>query len=143
MKIATQLAVFLENRPGALARMCEALAGVGINLFAVSTSDTVDHTVVRMVVSDARRALFLLEEHGTLVVESEVLLVEADNVPGTLGHLAARLAGADVNIEYLYCSTTPDAGRGLVVLRVSDAPKALRLLRRPAAAPRKRVSRPR
>jgi hypothetical protein len=48
VETATQLAVFLANRPGALARVCEALANAGINIYALATSDTVDHTVVRM-----------------------------------------------------------------------------------------------
>jgi len=32
VETATQLAVFLANRPGALARVCEALANAGINI---------------------------------------------------------------------------------------------------------------
>jgi hypothetical protein len=40
---ATQLAIFLENRPGALVRVCEALAKAGINIQALTVSDTVDH----------------------------------------------------------------------------------------------------
>jgi hypothetical protein len=47
IETATQLAVFLANRPGALARVCEALANAGVNIYALATSDTVDHTVVR------------------------------------------------------------------------------------------------
>ena len=54
---ATQLAVFLSNRPGALARVCEELAGAKINIHALSISDTADHSVVRMVVSDPTKAL--------------------------------------------------------------------------------------
>src|SRR5437867_2803334 len=53
---ATQLAVFLSNRPGALARVCEELAGAKINIHALSISDTADHSVVRMVVSDPQSA---------------------------------------------------------------------------------------
>lgn len=128
MEIGTQLAVFLENRPGTLARVCEALGDAGINIFAISTSDTVDHTVVRMVVSDARKAIFLLEERGTLLVENEVLLLDGDNRPGSLAALAHRLADHGVNIEYLYSASNPEADRGLMVLRVSDAAKALKVL---------------
>jgi hypothetical protein len=47
VETATQLAVFLANRPGALARVCDALAKAGINIYALATSDTVDHSVVR------------------------------------------------------------------------------------------------
>jgi len=76
MHIATQLALFLENKPGTLARVCEALEKAKINIYAVSTSDTIDHSVVRMVVSDTRKALLLFEEHGTLVVENDVLMID-------------------------------------------------------------------
>jgi hypothetical protein len=62
VETATQLAVFLANRPGALARVCEALANAGVNIHALATSDTVDHTIVRMVVSDPTKALMLLGE---------------------------------------------------------------------------------
>jgi hypothetical protein len=43
--------------------------------------------------------------------------------------LADRLAAGNVNIEYLYGSARPAAGQSLLVLRVSDAPKAIKLLR--------------
>ena len=128
MQIASQLALFLDNRPGTLARVCDALSAAKVNIYAISTSDTVDHSVVRMVVSDTRKALLLFEEHGTLVVETEVLLLEGDNKPGSLAKLAHKLAEAKINIEYCYCATPPDARKGLLILRVSDARKALKVL---------------
>ena len=103
--ITKQLAIFLENRPGMLARVCDALAESKINIYAISTSDTVDHAVIRMVVSDYRKALHVFEEHGTLAVEDDVLLIEGDNKPGSLAKLAHKLARARINIEYAYCAT--------------------------------------
>src|SRR5207245_4567808 len=88
IETATQLAVFLANRPGALARVCEALAKAEINIHALATSDTVDHTVVRMVVSDPTKALMLLGEAGVLALETEVLSIETASEPGVLGPLA-------------------------------------------------------
>lgn len=134
MEIATQLAIFLENRPGALARVCEALGEAGINIQAISASDTVDHTVVRLVLSDPRRALFLLEEHGMLVVENEVLLVDGANRPGALAAITRRLARARINIEYLYCATAPKSKTGLLILRVSNPRKAMTALAAEPAA---------
>lgn len=128
MQISTQLALFLDNRPGTLARVCEALSRARINIYAITTSDTVDHSVVRMVVNDPRRALLLFEEHGTLVVESEVLMIEGDNKPGALARIAQRLAEGQINIEYCYCATPPEAKKGLLILRTSNARKALKLL---------------
>ena len=59
--IQKQLSVFLDNRPGTLARMCQALAKEGINILCLSISDTVDHAAVRMVVSDAKKTGALLK----------------------------------------------------------------------------------
>jgi hypothetical protein len=128
MHITQQLAIFLENKPGTLARVCDTLAAAGINIFAITTSDTIDHSVIRMVVSDPRKAMLIFEEHGTLVVEDDVLMVDGDNRPGMLAKICHRLAKARVNIEYCYCATSPNARRGLLVLRTSDAKKALKVL---------------
>ncbi len=128
MQITKQLALFLENTPGTLARVCEALAAAKINIYAISTSDTIDHSVVRMVVSDPGKALQLFEDHGTLVVDDDVLMIEGDNKPGSLAKLANKLSVAKVNIEYAYCATPPDAKKGLLILRVSDPKKAMKAL---------------
>jgi hypothetical protein len=128
MEITQQLALFLENKPGTLARVCNALADAKINIFAVCTSDTVDHSVVRMVVSDPAHALALFEEHGTLVIEDEVLMLDGDNKPGTLALICEKLAKAKINIEYCYCATSPHSKKGLHILRASDPRKALKVL---------------
>ena len=128
MQITQQLALFLENRPGTLARVCDALSKAKINIFALSISDTVDHSVVRMVLSDPHKALHLFEEHGTLVVEDDVLMIDGDNKPGSLATIAHKLSVAKVNIEYAYCATSPNSKKGLLILRVSDAKKALKVL---------------
>jgi hypothetical protein len=128
MQLATQLALFLDNKPGTLARVCEALSATKINIYAISTSDTTDHSVVRLVVSDPRKAMLLFEDHGAFVVENEVLMIGGDNKPGSLARICHRLADAGVNIEYAYCATAPDARKGLLILRVSNAKKAMKIL---------------
>lgn len=128
MQIATQLALFLENKPGTLAAVCAALAEAKINIFALTVSDTVDHAVVRMVVSDTARALHLFGERGVLVVENEVLLIEADNRPGVLVDIATKLAKARTNIEYLYLGGARKAKKSLIVVRASHAQRAYKAL---------------
>ena len=128
MQITKQLAIFLDNRPGMLARLADALAEARINIYAIATSDTVDHSVIRLVVSDYRRALHVFEEHGTLVVEDDVLLIDGSNKPGQLAQIARKLAEAKINIEYCYSATPPDAKKGLMIMRVSNAAKALKVL---------------
>ena len=124
VETATQLAVFLANRPGALARVCDALANAGINIYALATSDTVDHTVVRMVVSDPTKALMLLGEAGVLALESDVLTIETTNQPGILAKISDRLADAKINIEYTYLAAGHEMEKGLIILRPSDVERA-------------------
>jgi hypothetical protein len=128
VETATQLAVFLSNRPGALARVCEALAEAGVNIHALTISDTVDHSVVRMVLSDPTKALMLLGERGVLALENDVLVIDIANEPGVLAKIADRLAKSEINIEYAYMATSAKNPKGLIVLRPSDVEKAQKAL---------------
>lgn len=128
MEIAKQLSVFLANKPGMLADVCDELAKADINIFALTISDTADHSVVRMVVSDHERALQIFEERGVLTVESKILLIENDNKPGSLARISKKLAKAKINIEYAYLATAPNAKTGLLVMRVDDTKGALKTL---------------
>ena len=129
IETATQMEVFISNRHGEIASVCEALAKAEINIHALATSDTVDHSVVRMVVSDPTKALMLLGESGVLALENDVLMIEGDNAPGMLAEIAERLSKAEVNIEYAYMAATTKSDRGLMILRPSDVEKAHRALR--------------
>jgi len=133
-RIVQQLAVFLENKPGALSAVCDALAGAKINIFGLTVSDTTDHAVVRMVVDNTPRALAILESHGTLVVESDVLMIQNDNKPGSLSRITHALSAKKINIDYGYLASMPTARKGLLILRVTDVKKALSILRKLDAA---------
>jgi hypothetical protein len=128
MDIVRQLALFLANKPGTLANVCDELAAAQVSIYALTVSDTVDHAVVRMVVSDTDKALRIFEQHGVLVVENDVLMVENDNKPGSLARIAHRLADAKVNIEYAYLATSPGSKKGLLILRPNNPTKALKIL---------------
>jgi hypothetical protein len=129
-RIVQQLAVFLENKPGALAAVCDALAEAKINIFGLTVSDTTDHAVVRMVVSNTDKAINVFENHGALVVESDVLMIQNDNKPGSLSRIAHALSAKKINIDYGYLASMPSAKKGLLILRVTDAKRALAVLRK-------------
>jgi hypothetical protein len=128
VRIVEQLAVFIANKPGTLVEVCEALAGDRVNIYGLTISDTVDHAVVRMVVSDTRKALAIFESRGTLVVETEVIMIENENKPGSLSRIAKALASHKINIEYAYLASMPTAKKGLLILRVQDPRKVLKIL---------------
>ncbi|MEI6232521.1 MAG: ACT domain-containing protein [Planctomycetota bacterium] len=127
MPIVKQLSIFLENKPGVLGTFCEELSANEINIFGLSVSDTVDHAVVRVLCDDSKKAITVLGDAGMLVVETDVLVLDLPDKPGILGAVAKKLAKAKINIEYAYGTT--DAKGGKLVLRVSDAKKALKTLK--------------
>ncbi len=129
MEITKQLSVFLANKPGTLADVCDELAKADINIFALTISDTADHSVVRLVVNDPARAIAIFEERGVLVVGSKVLAIENNNKPGSLAKIATKLAKAKINIEYAYLATSPGTKKGLMIMRVDDTKRALKILK--------------
>jgi hypothetical protein len=128
VKMVPQLSLFLENKPGTLAAVCDALAENKVNIYALSVSDAVDHAVVRMVVTHPKKAIHLLGERGVLVVERDVLLIEAKSQPGELAAIAHKLSEHKVNIEYGYTATAPGARKGVIVLRTDNMKRAARIL---------------
>lgn len=129
MAIEKQLSVFLANKPGALARLYKSFAQAKVNVIAISVADSVDHAVVRMVVSDPGRAIDLLESHGVLVVDTEVLSVKLPNRPGALAELSEKLSKSKVNIEYAYGTAGMSTNGSLLILRVNNLAKARKVLK--------------
>lgn len=120
ISIETQLSIFLDNRPGMLARACQALAKEQINILAMAISDTIDHAIIRLVVSDAKQAAAILQKLQLPVHERQVIFMDVPNTPGSLARIAERLAEAGVNIEYAYCTGSPTQPAGHLVLRTND-----------------------
>lgn len=98
------LAIALENRPGALAEMGEALGRAGVSIEG-GGAWVVDGTgVAHFLFEDGKAARTALEAAGIRVIEERDVLVQRlkQAVPGQLGQLTRRMAEASVNIEVLY-----------------------------------------
>jgi hypothetical protein len=124
MRVERQLSLILENRPGVLAEVCSDLGEAGIDIEAIYVENLVDHSVVRMVVSEPDKAIHLLGSAGVLVFENEVMAIPLPDKPGSLARLAERLGKARVNIDYLYASQGAAKGKATIVLRVDDLKRA-------------------
>ncbi len=138
MRVETQLSVFLENKAGVLGALASDLARHGISIRALTVANLVDHSLVRLVVSDPRKALHLLGDRGVLAVTSRVLAIEVADRAGALAAMASTLARARVNIEYAYGSGPAEGGQAVVYAHVSDLRKARAAL----AGKRRRRRRP-
>ncbi|RME81147.1 MAG: amino acid-binding protein [Planctomycetota bacterium] len=127
--IRKQLSFFLANKPGTWVRIGKAFKEGGVNILALTVSDTVDHAVVRLIVDDPQKALEILEERGLIVLEGEVLEIHLPNSPGKFLEIAEKCAAAGINIDYVYGSLPSQESReGTLYLHVSDLEKAQQVL---------------
>jgi hypothetical protein len=104
--MATNLTVSLEDRPGELARLGEALGSAGVNIDGGCATTGAGQGQVNILVEDAGAARQALEGAGIQVAaEREALVVDAPNQPGELGRTARKLADAGVNVDVYYVAT--------------------------------------
>ena len=99
------LTVVLQDRPGELARLGQATGEAGVNLQGMCAFTGEGRGFIHVLVDDAKAtaARQALEEAGMGVAdERDVLVVDIEHRPGTLGELARSLAEASVNIELAY-----------------------------------------
>ena len=99
------LTVVLQDRPGELARLGHATGEAGVNLQGMSAFTGEGRGIIHILVDDAKAAAArqALDKAGMGVAdEREVLVVDIEDRPGTLGELARSLAEASVNIELAY-----------------------------------------
>lgn len=98
------LCVALEDRPGTLALVGEALGAAGVSIEGGGAFVVDGRGVAHFLVEDAGAARRALEEAGLdVLAERDVLVQELDQgKPGQLGALARRMAQAGVNIEVVY-----------------------------------------
>lgn len=123
-----QFSVFLVNKPGILAKVCQQLAEDKVNILAMSMMDATEHGVLRLLVENpdvTRRTLSALDLPTT---ETKVLLVTLPNRPGSLADVVERLAANHVNVNYAYCTTGSPRGKTFGVFRVADINKAMKVL---------------
>ena len=125
--MATDLTISVEDRPGGLAAIGEALGNAGVNIEGVCGVGLGDRGVIHVLVEDAGAARSALEGAGLMVeAEAEPLVsdISSDvNTPGALGRMARAIADAGVNITAVYIATNNRA-----VAVTSDNDKAMAAL---------------
>ena len=122
------LTVSLEDRPGTLADLGEALGKAGINIEGMCVVSIEGRAIAHLLVEDAAAARTALEGGGIKVEgEAEPLVSElaADQVeqPGAIGGMARAMANAGVNIQVVYLAT-----KNRAVAVTSDNAKARQAL---------------
>jgi hypothetical protein len=101
----TDLTIVLRDTPGELARLGEVTGAAGVNIRGLAAFTGEGRGIIHVLVDDdvVERARDELKRAGIgLADEREVLVVDIQDRPGSLGELARELAEANVNIDLAY-----------------------------------------
>jgi hypothetical protein len=118
--------VDLKNQPGELARLCEAMAGRGINLVLSATAQGDQGTVV-FIADDEASAETVLQEAEIGYTMRPALTIRMENQPGAGAATFRKLADVGVNADLLLPVRVSD-DLFFAVICVDDAGKARRAL---------------
>ncbi len=124
-----QISIFIENSPGRLYEVTQALGEAGINLRALSLADIGDYGVLRLLVSDVAPARRIFMKKSLPARVDDVVAVEIADYPGSLAEVLKPLLEADVNITYMYSSIGFSSGKAMVIFRFNDNDKAITILK--------------
>lgn len=125
--MATDLTIEVEDKPGSLAGIGEALGGSGINIEGLLGVGVEGRGIVHLCVQDGAAARKALEDAGISVTdESDAILGDAvagASDPGVMGMMARRIADAGINVKAAYIATG-----NRVVMVTDDNAKLMELM---------------
>lgn len=122
-----QFSVFTENKLGRLHDLIGVFEAENVHVLALTTLDTTDSSILRVVVDDPNRARTILNTEGFSYTESELLVVEISS-ERRLREALAALVMAEINIHYVYSFFSQANGRSAIALSLEDRETAVQAL---------------
>jgi len=125
--MATDLTISVEDRPGGMAAVGEALGSAGINVEGLCGHGFEGRGMIHICVQDGAAARSALESAGIKVEgEADAILgepVAGVDSPGTMGAMARQIADAGINVRSAYLATN-----SRVVMVTDDNAKLMELI---------------
>jgi hypothetical protein len=94
--------VYVQNKPGELAKVCEMLGSHGVNIKAIASERTKDRSMIKIVTDDEATTKAALSRSGVSYDLRDVMAVKMADRPGELGKMARKLARAMVNVDSIF-----------------------------------------
>jgi len=120
--------VYVQNKPGELAKVCEMLGNNGVNIKAIASERANDRPMIKIVTDDEMTTKSVLSRSGIGYDLRDVILLRMPDRPGELGKVARKLARAMVNVDSIYM-LSKDEGMTELIVTVDNPKKAGDVLR--------------
>lgn len=123
-----QLSIFLENKEGRMLNTLDIIEKLGINIRALSIADTSEFGILRLIVTEPEKVKEVLEKNNFIVKITKVLAVSISDEPGGLNQVLRILDDANINLEYLYAFVEQKTYHAIVILKLEDMEKGIKIL---------------
>ncbi len=124
-----QISIFIENSPGRLFQVTNALGEAGINLRAISLVDKGDFGMLRLLVSDLPTTRRIIMQMQLPARVDDVVAAEIEDRPRRLATILQPLNEAHINVVYMYNFAGFSQGKAVMIFRFSDNDKAIEILK--------------
>lgn len=108
--IKKQFTLYVENKPGSLARVSRLLGSAKVNIEGISIAVTGDVGLIQIIVDNAARAAQLLKKEKVPYTVQQVCVLPLPDRPGALAGVTEKMASKKINLNYLYCTTCKTRG---------------------------------
>ena len=122
-----QFSIYAENKVGRLDDVITSLRVNGVHVMALTTLETTDVTIVRMVPNYPDSARDVLIQERFSFTECPIVAVEL-NTEEDLPIVTSALLEAEINIHYLYPFLARPDGKSALAMRVEDVEVAIETL---------------
>lgn len=119
----SQVSVFMQSKPGHLARVLKSFESEHINVRGYSVSDTGECGIARFVLDKPNEAQEALHKNGAAFAVTQVICLKLEDKPGELARIASVLAECGINIKYSYSMIST-----YIVLATDNVEDARRIL---------------
>jgi len=115
-----QVSIFAQNKSGSTFAIMDTLATANINVRAMTIADTAEFGIIRLIVSDAAKALEVLRQNGFTANTTDIIGFTVEDESGKLCDVLRLLGEEGISFEYSYSLMGKKQGEADIAMRVKD-----------------------